>query len=302
MWKLLGNKEFIDLRETLFSGQVFHFKEVREGLFIGNVHGDLAILKQAKDRIYFLEHNATIQGHLSRFFNLSVVVELPVRKRGLRFLTNEITSTIFSFICSSNNNIKRISKMVQCLYSRGDELKIGPGLPSSAQLIPHSGSAERLEDILSENKVHSFPTLDKLAGIENELRQEKFGYRASFISSAARFLMENRVEWETLPCEEARAMLMRMKGVGRKVADCICLVGLRFFHVVPLDTHLIRHSRMEFNLGHGSVSDSVYSQIQQLWVAKYGRFAGVVQLYVFKSSVEAQLARKGPGSRHKLVK
>lgn len=280
MWEVLESDEFIDLRETLFSGQVFHFREAKSGLFVGNAYGDLAVLRQEGDKVYFLEHNTSIRNHLRMLFNLDVALPFPAKRRGLRFLTNEIVSTIFSFVCSSNNNVKRISRMVQHLYSRGDELIIESELP-----IP---DAEEIWEVLRQNKVYSFPTLDKLVGIEDELRSEKFGYRARFVCNTASFLMENHIDWDSLSYEESRTALMRISGVGRKVADCICLVGLGFFHVVPLDTHLLRYSMQEFNLRYESISDKAYSEIQRLWVEKYGMFAGVMQLYVFKESIDAR--------------
>lgn len=123
-WKLLPNKVYISLEKTLFSGQVFHFKDLKNGIFIGNVFNDFAVLKQVNEKIYFINYNETIEQHLIEFFNLNVDKGFSDDIPGLRFLTNEIYSTIFSFICSSNNNITRISRMVDFIYSRGEELNI----------------------------------------------------------------------------------------------------------------------------------------------------------------------------------
>jgi len=280
-WKLLKSKEYINLEETLFSGQVFHFKKLGDGLFIGNVFNDFAVLKQEKNDVYFIDYNHTVEDNLGRFFNLGVDTGFPDMIPGLRFLTNEITSTIFSFICSSNNNISRISKMVNYLYSKGEELKID---------LPDVFDKNLLEKINS-NKIYKFPASSGLVNCKEELIKEKFGYRAQYICDAARFLSNNQIDWDKLTQEESRKILMQMKGVGRKVADCILLIGLRFFHVVPLDTHLIKYSKTEFNLSFKTMNDKIYSEIQKMWITKFGNFAGIMQLFVFKSMVDKRLKK-----------
>lgn len=280
-WKLLKNNEYINLEETLFSGQVFHFKKLGDGIFIGNVFNDFAVLKQEENDVYFIDYNHTVEGNLSKFFNLGVDTGFPDIIPGLRFLTNEITSTIFSFICSSNNNISRISKMVNYLYSKGEELKIN---------LPIDFDKNLLEKI-NLNKIYKFPDPSDLINCKNELIMEKFGYRAQYICDAARFLSDNPIDWDKLTQEESRRFLMQMKGVGRKVADCILLIGLRFFHVVPLDTHLIKYSKAEFNLSFKTMNDKIYSEIQKMWITKFGNFAGIMQLFVFKSMVDKRLKK-----------
>lgn len=123
-WDSLTTRFRIDLNKTLFSGQVFQFKHYPPNIFIGNIYNDLAILKQDEDKIWFVNYNATIKQHLIRFFNLEIDSNIHDSSEGLRFLTNELYSTIFSFICSSNNNITRISKMVEYLYKKGTPIPI----------------------------------------------------------------------------------------------------------------------------------------------------------------------------------
>lgn len=38
--------------------------------------------------------------------------------------------------------------------------------------------------------------------------------------------------------EDARAELMRLSGIGGKVADCICLFALHQMDAFPVDTHI----------------------------------------------------------------
>ena len=93
---------------------------------------------------------------------------------GLRTLRQDPVETLFAFICSSNNNIPRISGMVEKLCET-----YGTFLCE-----------------LDEVKYFSFPKVEALAGstVEQQLRQQGFGYRAKFVSQSARYILENHSE------------------------------------------------------------------------------------------------------------
>jgi N-glycosylase/DNA lyase len=295
MWLEINCKEHINLEKTLFSGQVFNFEKILnlagECLFIGNIYDQICVLKQQDLKVIVLDTSEDIQTAVERFFNCDVEIDQICEKteesNGLRFITNSVIPTIFSFICSSNNNIKRISSMVKFLYSRGSELKIDVNY-----IKMKYGSDYSFEFKIDDIKVNKFPDLCKLVNIKDVLISKKFGYRSKFICEAANFLIKNEINWNTLTYKNARDTLLLIKGVGRKVADCICLMSLKFFHVVPLDTHIFRTSKTEFNLLNDTLSERLYFEIQQKWIEKYGQYAGIVQLYKFKRSLDSQPGRK----------
>lgn len=299
MWKELDSHCFIDLKETLFSGQVFHFECAGNNLFLGNVYDCLAVLTQHNGKVYFLETSDQTERALGKFFNLDVRLPGSFGENGLRFLTNDVNSAIFSFICSSNNNIKRISKMVKFLYSLGTSFEIEAILDGHRRRGSRSGDGacsalpniDEISEAFKTLKVFRFPALKTVEESMAKLQEQKFGYRSAFVVDAARFLQENTVDWSSVSFESARDILMGIRGVGRKVADCICLTSLRFFHVVPLDTHLTRYSAAEFKLNCKTLTSKTYSEIQRMWVERYGEYAGVQQLYVFKRSVDLQPGR-----------
>ncbi|KAI4290747.1 N-glycosylase/DNA lyase [Pancytospora philotis] len=287
-WVKLEHKEDICLDETLFSGQVFHFRRLGSMRYAGVLDGVAVVLQQRGEDILYLDSHPSVKALLVGFFNLDVRVDLPVSKPGLRFLTNDFYPTVFSFICSSNNNIKRISSMVAHLYSKGR----AAAFASSDTELPLDG-AEDNELMHSIEDSRCFPDLEALVGIEAELVREKFGYRARYICAAAEHLLNSPCDWHTLGYEEARARLLKIPGVGRKVADCICLIALRQFHVVPIDTHIFKYSVQAFGLQFKALNASAYGSIQEQWVKRFGEHAGIAQLYAFKSQVDLRLKPRG---------
>lgn len=285
MWKELSCNAKIDLRKTLFSGQIFNFKELSNGTFIGNIYDRICILQQRESLIFFFDSSNDIEFYIQRLFNTDINIDSLPESNGLRFVTNDILPTIFSFICSANNNLKRITAMVNFLYSKGSLIEI------DLNYLNQKYGQINIDEVASF-KVNRFPDLKDLLNLENELKIQKFGYRANFICEASKFLIEHKIDWANLSYIEARKQLLAIKGVGRKVADCICLISLKFFDVVPLDTHIFRISQKEFNIETQSLTDKLYLNIQMLWRLKYGEFAGIVQLYRFKESLDSQPGRK----------
>jgi len=82
--------------------------------------------------------------------------------KGLRLIKQDPTECLFSFLCSQNNNIKRISMMIQRLCNK-------------------YGS---LIETLDGEDYYSFPTLEQLSvATESDLRNIGFGYRSAFVVS-----------------------------------------------------------------------------------------------------------------------
>jgi len=93
-------------------------------------------------------------------------------------------------------------------------------------------------DGLASTIYHSFPSPDLLpSSLETLLREMGFGYRASFIESShltlrTRFgegpgqVETGLNEWRRCDVDVVRERLLELKGVGRKVADCVMLMCL----------------------------------------------------------------------------
>ncbi|XP_065199831.1 N-glycosylase/DNA lyase [Planococcus citri] len=181
---------------------------------------------------------------------------------GVRMLKQDPVEIIFTFICSSNNNITRIKSMVDKMSKfYGNEIAEVDG-----------------------ETYHDFPTVEKLAhpSVLSDLQKAAFGYRAKFIQQSANKIMEfGGQEWinrlEKLPYKEAKAELIKLPGIGAKVADCICLMSLNHLEAIPVDTHVFQIAA-RYYLPHlktmKSVTERVYNEIGDHFRSVFGDYAG----------------------------
>ena len=83
---------------------------------------------------------------------------------------------------------------------------------------------------------HTFPRPGEL-GDEAGLRALKIGFRARYLSQAARLARDGRLEGiRRLALDDARAALMELPGVAEKVADCVLLFAYGRLAAFPVDT------------------------------------------------------------------
>jgi len=165
--------------------------------------------------------------------------------------------TLFSFLCTSNNHISRITRMVATLAN------YGPG--------------------------DAFPTLDRIASIsEDELRTQGFGYRGKTIPIAAQQILERGgLAWleslRTRPYAEAHNALVELAGVGPKLADCIALFGLHHGHAVPIDVHTWRAMTTFFHPEWQGLPLTAgrYREAGDKFRARFGDLAGAAHQYHF---------------------
>ncbi|KAJ1928058.1 8-oxoguanine glycosylase ogg1, partial [Tieghemiomyces parasiticus] len=163
---------------------------------------------------------------------------------GVRVLRQDPVENLFSFICSSNNNIKRITLMV-------DNLCRTFGQPLGH--IPSHHVLDTASESVTLEPFYTFPTLAELhqardnRTLEPTLRALGFGYRARYIQNTVEALVaahgaHQADSWlrslRDEPYDVARAALLQLSGVGPKVADCICLMSLDKAEVIPVDTHV----------------------------------------------------------------
>jgi len=213
--------------------------------------------------------------------------KLKTNFSGIRMLRQDPVENLFSFICSQNNNISRISKLVD-------------------KLCENYGSVVAEVD---GEKYFSFPETSALArpGVEEELRGFGFGYRAKFIHETAKQIINNTEDggeqWlyklREMSYEDAHGQLLTLPGVGPKVADCVCLMSLDKPGAIPIDTHMWQIAARDY-LPHlramKSVTDRAYKEIGDCFRGLYGEYAGWGHSVLFSADLKRfEGLKKGSG-------
>lgn len=203
--------------------------------------------------------------------------ELARLLRGARVLRQDPLECLIQFLCSSNNNIARITKMVDFVSSLGRCL----------------GTVEGLE-------FYEFPSLERLMTVsEKEFREAGFGYRAKYIVGTVKALQSKPgggVEWlislRGLDLQDAIAALCTLPGVGSKVAACVALFSLDQHHAIPVDTHVwqIATRYLLPELAGARLTPKLSGQVAEAFVSKYGKYAGWAQTMLFIAELPSQKA------------
>ena len=171
---------------------------------------------------------------------------------GIRVLQQEPWETLCSFIISANNNIKRIKGIIERLCENfGEELEAG---------------------------CFSFPSAEKLSELSIEdLAPLRAGFRAKYILDAAKKVAAKEVDLDSIysiSYEEGKAQLMKIKGVGEKVADCALLFGFGKIEAFPKDVWIKRAMAALFPEGLPS-GLLPYAGIVQQYIFHYARTVGI---------------------------
>lgn len=206
---------------------------------------------------------------------------------------------LVGFICSSNNNIARISQMVDKLCRNYGPLigDIGP------------------------DAYHDFPPPASLTGdnVELHLRQLGFGYRAKYLHQTALTIAnDHEPDWleslrnpenphsastpaEPLPpggrpgYKAAHTSLLTLQGVGPKVADCVSLMGLGWGEAVPVDTHVWQIAQRDYKFGrgkHSSLTKATYEAVGDRFRSLWGVEAGWAHSVLFTADLRVFAGRE----------
>ncbi len=265
-YKISGNDIFIeknrefDLKQTLECGQCFRFTLSGDNTYKGIAMGKPVTIEENDEGIIFKNVNeddfkniwyeyfdlgldyAEVKKELhNNYSGLHDVIEYSP---GIRILKQNSWEALCSFIISQNNNIPRIMGIVERLCVLCGE-QISEGLYD-----------------FPKPQVLAKMTVDDLAPIRS-------GFRAKYIIDAAKKVACGEVDLDAISqmnIENARAELMKITGVGPKVAECTLLYGMHRLDAFPVDVWMKRAMQTMFE----GVSPSVF-----------GRYAGIAQQYIF---------------------
>ncbi len=290
--------------------QHVHYKTTWPSLRTGLSASPSSIEKDDTEDL--LKHYFSLRLNLAELYKQWSMADPNFAKRapefaGVRILSQDAWEALVGFICSSNNNIARISQMVrpkphfdnfQAKMSQVHKLCIHYG-----PLIGHVG----------DEPIHDFPTPEALSGdkVESHLRELGFGYRAKYIAQTARVIATEKptgwletlrnpesamqpivkVESDSIPTyKAAHEELLALTGVGPKVADCVCLMGLGWGESVPVDTHVWQIAQRDYKMGKTKTKtfnkvmyDAVGDHFRSIW----GSYAGWAHSVLFTADLKS---------------
>ncbi|MGV3773039.1 MAG: DNA-3-methyladenine glycosylase family protein [Verrucomicrobiales bacterium] len=262
------------LAETLACGQAFRWK-FQNGGWEGVIGKHWLRLLQRNDGIEaitagpikswdwlidYLQLQVSIDSIISTFPSDEHLQAAVASSPGLRLLKQDPWECLASFILSSTKQIVQIQQIVGMLCDRFGE-------PLSAPL--ESGS------------VHSFPAAERVASLsENDLRCCKMGFRAPYLHGSARMITEGMVNLEALyqmSLEQARVELLKLPGVGRKIADCVLLFAYGFQQAFPIDVWVLKAIKQLYF----AKKRPNKKRIEKFTLTYFGPNAGYAQQYLF---------------------
>lgn len=223
---------FLDLNTTLFCGQCFHFLKTGPTNFQGVIGSTLYYMEQQPNGILFswngpkgcvqqiknyFDLDTDYQPILQKLQKNTLIKQAVLNYPGLRLIHQDPFECLCTFILSQNNNITRITGLVQRLCMLfGTPIDNGYTFPTAKQLL----SAD-----------------------EEQWKQLRAGFRQKYLLDAANKVATGQINFEKLQQHSdhyCKNKLMEITGVGPKVADCVLLFGLHRLRCVPMDVWMKR--------------------------------------------------------------
>lgn len=223
---LLRQSDFA-LDDTLDCGQAFRWEKISDNAYRGAFLNRQLTVSCENGSDLFRLHSTTEEDFLGvwadyfdlgtdygeikrRFSEDETLSKACAFAGGIRLLRQDSWEALSSFIISQNNNIPRIKGIIGRLCSHYN------GYPSA-------------EDMRDE-------TVDSLSYLRS-------GFRAKYLVDAVSKVLSGELDLESvrnLPLDDARNALMKIKGVGPKVADCTLLFGFYRLDAFPKDVWVKR--------------------------------------------------------------
>ena len=194
---------------------------------------------------------------------------------GIRILRQEPWETLFSFIISQNNNIPRIKKIIRAISSAyGENLAVKCGLSECPLKCGECRKGETDFDTgacLECGICYSFPKPLSVCEAPELLQPSHPGFRYKYLVDAAQKVCSGEISFEKIISENSYdytvSELMKIKGVGEKVASCTSLFAFSNLEAFPVDVWMRRAIDEYFD--------------GKLDPKELGDYAGVAQQYIF---------------------
>lgn len=276
---ILKNQKSFELKDIFECGQCFRWNLQEDGSYTGVIKDAIINVKKENENIIFIgKCEGSIKELIENYFDLDTnYEEIKIRLsnideylktsieygEGIRILNQDLWETIISFIISANNNIPRIKGIIERLSQKyGNEIE------------------------WNGQKYYTFPSCEQLKDVTvQDYRNLGLGFRDVRLYETTHMILNKEVDLEKLKkntnTQEVRNELLKLSGVGPKVADCILLFSdLKRFDVFPIDVW-VRRVMNDLYIKEPDETKVSKVKIEKLAEEKFGKFKGLAQQYLF---------------------
>ncbi len=276
---ILKNQNSFELKDIFECGQCFRWNEEENGSYTGVIKEAVINVKKENEDIiftgkcegkikeiveYYFDVNTNYEEIKEKLSNIDEYLKTSVEYgKGIRILNQDLWETIISFIISANNNIPRIKGIIERLSQKyGDEIE------------------------WSGKKYYTFPTPEQLKDVTvSEYRNLGLGFRDIRLYETTKMILNQEIDLEKLQSnpstQEVREELLKLSGVGPKVADCILLFSnLKRYDVFPIDVW-VRRVMNDLYIKEDDETKVSKTKIEKIANEKFGNIKGLAQQYLF---------------------
>ena len=253
-----------DLQKIADSGQCFRVREFGDGVYRFVTGSEVLYIKKRSAGCFEINCSEDTWNQVwTPYFDLArnylhipeiipesdPYMQLAAKEgRGIRILHQDPWEMLVTFIISQRKSIPAIKNSVELLTKGFGEAKVTP-----------------------YETLYTFPTALQLANADDHsLAACKLGYRVPYIKDAITKVMSGTVDLaaiSNLPDMELFDALKTIRGVGDKVANCICLFSYGRIGAAPIDTWIHKIIAREY----GGCNP----------FPTYGEYAGIMQQFAF---------------------
>lgn len=266
------NKKDINLYDTIFSGQTFRMTLENDNSITIVLFDRVVNIKEVgnyliidSNKMLNLKSFITEYLDLNRNYNeinkYIISIDDNLKKEikkceGYKILKQNKFEMYITYIISQNNNVKRITSIVNKMSQKYGE-----------------------KVIFRNKEYYLFPTYENLKDLTKEdFRNLGLGFRDEYLVNALNKIKENNKfldDLDKLSTESAIRELMSIKGIGLKVASCIMLFGYSRLDTFPIDTWVRKYVSKNYNINEDIKVISKYMK------NKYNQYSGLVIQYFY---------------------
>jgi len=263
----------IYIHETINSGQIFLWENYGDEWVVIDGH-DVIVAKQkpfeittfSKTPKKFFREDDNYRKILKNITKDKIVKKASKYYPGLRVTRQDPFQCCISFIVSSNSNIPNIRMRLQ-------------------KLCRKFGTKVRFE----KREFFLFPGSKRLAKATlQDLQECKLGYRSKYVLDASSAIASGEIDFDELKkadYREGKESLLKLPGIGGKVADCVMLFSLEKLGAFPLDTWIVKilqkYYSKNFRMDKKTISKREYENIHQDVLNHFGKYAGFSQQFLY---------------------